>query len=79
MVSSGKVQVGSWVTIRDGCPISYHVTRSASTEFRCGPELDRFEFVIEREALREFVRVATDALRDVDARLASERAERTAD
>ena len=78
MFGSDKVKVGTWVAIRDGCPISYFVNGSANADFYCGPEGDGFEFEFESEALREFVRLADEALRDMDAQFASEEAERAA-
>jgi hypothetical protein len=71
----GKLAVNSWVAIREGCPMSYYVKGSAETDFRCGGERDGFEFAFEAEALREFLRIGTEALQDMDARFAREEAE----
>ena len=68
MFSSDKVKVGTWVAIRDGCPISCVVNGNANADFYCGPAADGFEFEFEPEALREFVRLATEALQVMDAR-----------
>ncbi len=67
-----KLAVNSWVAIREGCPMSYYVKGSAETDFRCGGERDGFEFAFEAEALREFLRLGTEALQDMDARFARE-------
>lgn len=67
--------VSAYVRIDDGCPIHYHVVGSAETEFTCGGQMDGFEFVMTAEALREFLRLGTMALAEMDTRYAKEQAE----
>lgn len=63
-----SVAVGSWVDIHDGCPIRFEVCGSGVAFVTCGPETaDNFQFMLESEALREFLRVGCEALREMDA------------
>jgi len=71
-----KVTVSSWVAISDGCPIHCEVGGSGVAHFVCGELPDGFEFQIDSEALREFVRQGADALRDMDSRYECEETER---
>ena len=70
------VDVSSWVTIREGCPLTHTVIGSAESEFLCGTRSDGFSFTFEAEALREFLRLGTHALKEMDAQFAQEEAER---
>jgi hypothetical protein len=72
------LDVSSCVIVREGCPISHTVIGSAETEFLCGNHSDGFAFTFEAEALREFLRLGTEALREMDAQFAQEEAERAA-
>jgi hypothetical protein len=68
-----KVVVKSWVGVSGDCPISYNAdTDGDGVDFMFGNQPDHFEFGFDTEALREFLRVGTDALREMDARLVSE-------
>lgn len=66
-----NVVVNSWVSIEEGCPISCEVYGSGAARVLCG---DGFEVEIDSEALRELVRVGSEALRDMDARCDQEQA-----
>lgn len=73
MLNTRAVEVGTWVSIQDGCPIRYEVANSGAVEFRCGPGSTFFDLEFESEALREFIRLADQALADMDTRFAAER------
>jgi hypothetical protein len=70
-----RVTVNSLIALRDGCPISYEVGGSGSAWVRLGTERDGVAFDVESEALRELVRVGTEALTQMDAQYALEMAE----
>jgi hypothetical protein len=60
------------VTIEDGCPMRYHVNCKAEADFVCGGPAERLALTLQADALREFVRLAREALREIDARFARE-------
>jgi|GraSoiStandDraft_50_1057286.scaffolds.fasta_scaffold1567799_1 hypothetical protein len=70
------VTVTSWVRVDTGCPIRAEVIGSAETEFTCGRRPGEFEFIMEADALREFLKVGTTALEEMDALFAQEEAQR---
>jgi hypothetical protein len=71
----GCLAVNSWVEIRDGCPIRFEVGGSGVAFVRCGRNpRESFQFTLDSEALREFVRLGADTLREMDAIFASEEA-----
>jgi hypothetical protein len=60
--------VSSYVVIKQGCPIAISVDGPDQVQFVCGRgPREVFEFVMEREALRAFVELGTDALQQMDA------------
>ncbi len=61
-----NLTISSWVTIHEGCPMSCDVIGSAETYFLCGSSSDGFEFHFEAEALREFLKLGSKALADMD-------------
>jgi hypothetical protein len=65
----GLCTVASWVTMRDGCPISFSVGGSGMAFCTVGDTDDNesFEFQIEPEVLREFLRLGTETLSEMDA------------
>ena len=63
-----SLNVNSYVTIRDHCPMRYHVVDSDTVEFSFGGRRNPFEFVFDATALREFLRVGAIALREMDER-----------
>ncbi|HEX2132571.1 MAG TPA: hypothetical protein VHH15_13530 [Actinophytocola sp.] len=65
--SHSKPVVGAWVRIDDDCPVSHRVL-GTETEFVCGFGQDVFEFVLGREALREFLRHGAEALEAMNTR-----------
>lgn len=71
---SEDVIVTSWVRVDTGCPIRAEVIGSAETEFTCGRAPGDFEFIMEADALREFLKVGTKALEEMDALFAEEEA-----
>jgi hypothetical protein len=59
--------VSSYVVVRDGCPITFSVDGVDQVQVTCGViPTDAFEFVMQREALRDFVTRGTEALRAMD-------------
>ncbi|MFI7679878.1 hypothetical protein [Actinophytocola sp. NPDC049390] len=60
--------VNTYVTIRDHCPMRYHVVDSDTVEFSFGGVRDPFEFVYDATALRDFLHLATMALHEMDER-----------
>lgn len=73
---NGELTVTSWVRVDAGCPVRYDVIGSAETEFICGTPPGDFEFVMEADALREFLKAGNEALREMDALFDQEEAER---
>ncbi|MBP2321445.1 hypothetical protein JOF56_001830 [Kibdelosporangium banguiense] len=64
-----------WITVDDGCPLSYEVNGSGAMEFVCGSSAaDGIGMTIQSEALRKFVALGTEALREMDALFADEQA-----
>lgn len=63
---SDDVKVSSYVSIRDGCPIRFRVNDSDDVEFSLGGLRDPFEFVFQRAALRQFILLGSEALREMD-------------
>jgi len=72
-----ELKVSSYVIVRDRCPMRFRVTGGDDVEFSFGGTRDPFEFVFDAEALRGFLRVGTDALREMDAQAATEQAAAT--
>lgn len=71
---SYAVSFSSLVALQDGCRISYEVGGSGTAWFQIGTPEDGLQFDFESEALREFVRLGTEALGEMDARYAQEQA-----
>ena len=63
-----SLSVNSYVTIRDHCPMRYHVVDKDTVEFSFGSQRDPFEFVFDATALREFLRVGATVLEEMDER-----------
>jgi hypothetical protein len=72
---SYALSFSSLVAMRDGCSISYEVGGSGQAWFQVGTADDGLEFDMDCEALREFVRLGSEALTEMDARYAKEQAE----
>jgi hypothetical protein len=73
-MDNSSVSVSSLIALRDGCPISYEVGGSGTASVRLGT--DGLEVDFESEALREFVRVGSEALTQMDALYAREQQDR---
>lgn len=59
--------VSSYVIVKEGCPVVFAVDGPDQVEIRCGVvPSDAFEFVMQREALRSFVMLGAEALREMD-------------
>jgi len=59
-------KVSSYVIVRNQCPMRFRVTGDDDVEFSFGGTRDPFEFVFDAKALREFLRLGTDALREME-------------
>ena len=62
-----SLTVGSFVEIRDGCPLRFEIGGSGMVFVECGTPDESFNFNMESEALRKFLRLGTKALREMDA------------
>jgi hypothetical protein len=66
--------VTTWITVDDGCSISYEVSGSSETTFVCGDStMDGFGLTMRSEALRAFLTVGAEALDKMDTIYAEER------
>jgi hypothetical protein len=74
-VSYGTLVVNSWVSIHEGCDITYSVNGSDGTHFTAGDKAHPFEFFFQAEALRQFIELGVKALAEMDALAAKEEAE----
>jgi uncharacterized Fe-S cluster-containing radical SAM superfamily protein len=72
----GTLIVNSWVSIHEGCEITYSVNGSEGTSFTASSKTQPFEFFFQAEALRQFIAHGTKALAEMDALAAKEEAER---
>jgi hypothetical protein len=62
-----SLKVSSYVVIRDHCPMRFRVSGVNDVEFSFGGRYDPFEFVFNADALREFIRLGSDALQEMAA------------
>jgi hypothetical protein len=62
-----SLKVSSYVIIRDHCPMRFRVTGTDDIEFSLGGRYDPFEFVFNADALRSFLQLGSDALREMAA------------
>jgi hypothetical protein len=59
--------VSSYVIVKEGCPVRFAVDGPDQVQVTCGVlPTDAFEFVMQREALRTFIALGTEALREMD-------------
>lgn len=59
--------VSSYVVVREGCPVAFSVDSPDQVQVTCGrAPSDAFEFILQREALRAFVELGVEALREMD-------------
>lgn len=64
----GTLVVNSWVSIREGCDITYNVHGNDDVDFLIGGSNNQtFELVYQAEALRKFVELGSKALAEMDA------------
>lgn len=61
------LKVSSYVSIKDGCAMRFRVIDHDDVEFGFGSSRDPFEFVFQREALRRFIILGSEALCEMDA------------
>ncbi len=69
------LSVNSGVAVRDTCPMRHRVRDCEDAEFVFGSDAKTFEFMFDRVSLHEFMRLATEALREMDEHRAREEAE----
>lgn len=70
----GTLVVNSWVSIHDGCEITYNVNDSDSAQFTVSGTAQSFEFFCQAEALRRFIEQGVTALAEMDVLAAKEEA-----
>jgi hypothetical protein len=71
-----QLSIGSWVLVREDCPMYHMVNSGDEVEFTFGSGTAVFDFLFSAAALRRFVFVGLEALREMDEIEARER-ERT--
>ncbi|MDQ3406530.1 MAG: hypothetical protein M3548_24575 [Actinomycetota bacterium] len=62
-----NLTAGAWVTVKNGRPMRCRVHQDDEVLFVLGPQRQDFEFVFQTDSLRRFVKLATDALSQVEA------------
>jgi hypothetical protein len=60
------VKISSYVCVPDGCSMRFRVNGADGVEFSFGGRRDPFEFLFDAEALRAFLRLGEDAMRELD-------------
>lgn len=73
-----QLSIGSWVLVRDTCTMRHMVNGSDEVEFAFGAGTAVFDFLFSADALRRFVSVGRQALREMDEIRANEEARATA-
>jgi hypothetical protein len=63
---TGDVKISSYVCVPDGCSMRFRVNGADGVEFSFGGRRDPFEFLFDAEALRAFLRLGADAMRELD-------------
>jgi hypothetical protein len=66
MMSGEQLKIGSWVLVREDCPMCHMVNGSDEVEFAFGSGSSVFDFLFSAEALRRFVWVGLKALQEMD-------------
>lgn len=75
MYGSNPVTVSTYVIVQESCPLTFDVMGGGQVEVTCGSPRDGFQFVVATEALREFVKLGSQALDEMDALPEQEKAE----
>lgn len=70
-----NLTVGAWVNVSGGCPMAFEVRGSDVAAVQLGDASDDFALHFDAESLRQFVRLGSAALRDMDSRYTQEQAE----
>jgi hypothetical protein len=65
-MSGEQLRIGSWVLVREDCPMYHMVNGGDEVEFTFGSGGSVFDFIFSAESLRRFVWVGTKALREMD-------------
>ncbi len=61
-----QLNICSWVQVRDACPMRHIVNGSDEVEFGFGSGTAVFDFLFSADALRRFVLVGLEALREME-------------
>jgi hypothetical protein len=61
-----QLSLGSWVLVRGACPMHHMINGSDEVEFTFGAGSSVFDFLFSADALRRFVLVGLDALREME-------------
>lgn len=70
-----QLSIGSWVLVRGTCPMHHMINGSDEVEFTFGQGSSVFDFLFSADALRKFVLVGLEALREMEELRARENAE----
>lgn len=65
-MSGEQLRVGSWVLVREDCPMYHMVNGSDEVEFTFGSGASVFDFLFSAESLRRFVWAGLKALQEMD-------------
>jgi hypothetical protein len=65
-MSGEQLSIGSWVLVREDCPMYHMVNGSDEVEFTIGSGSAVFDFRFSAESLRRFVRGGLKALQEMD-------------
>ncbi len=61
------LKVNAYVSIHEGCAIRFRINGPDDVEFSLGSPRNPFEFILQREALRHFLILGSEALCEMDA------------
>ena len=76
-MSGEQLRVGSWVLVHEDCPMYHMVNSSDEVEFTFGSGTAVFDFLFSAAALRKFVFVGLEALREMEEIRAREKVDPT--
>lgn len=65
-MAGGQPSIGSWVLVRGACPMYHMVNGSDEVEFTFGSGSAVFDFLFSADALRRFIVIGQQALREME-------------
>lgn len=65
-MSGEQLRIGSWVLVREDCPMYHMVNGSDEVEFTFGAGSSVFDFLFSAKSLRRFVWAGQKALQEMD-------------